>query len=486
MPDFSCSRRCPGLGQGPGQKEFIRPAFSVVPQRLAARCLTLVVLLFVVSGVQAETGWVSVVQDGARVVQIDQGSVLPSDGGTRVAWARVLLSATEAATSDHVAVHSLNRYDCVNRNLTTLRRRFVDGQNIIVREEAPTRLQAQPVVSGTVDERLWRAVCQPASLGDLARIAAQAERIVAEAPSESLQTGVSRRGSAITQAAAPVSEAVVVSVARAASDAASTYPVEMSRVETESADRIAAALEEARALSAARAAQRAPAVPGLSWSYHGDRGPENWGRLSPDWKLCASGQRQSPVNLGNGIHLDLEPPGFQYVPTRFRVSDSGRALEVTVGAGLSLSFREHVFELEQLSFHNPSEILIEGRASPLSVHLHHRAADGTLAIVVVMFELGPHLHAELQTILNNLPLDRGGWFMPRSTLDPTGFLPVESGHFEFHGSLSTPPCTEGVAWVVMKSPLMVSAEQLEILQRLHLDNRRPVQALNNRLILETR
>ncbi len=442
----------------------------------------------------ADDGWVTVFGDGARQVQIDRASVLPSDGGTRVAWARVLLSSSEADGTDHVAAHALNRYDCVNRSVTTLRRRFVDARNMIVREEVPTLLRAQAVVSGTVDERLWREICQPATLRDLARIAAEAESIVAATTPEAAQAAGGRQ----VQAAAPVTEAVLMSVAEAAAVAAAAATLANEPVAPE--QRAAAppsvtasvtpsvtAIQAAEAATrATRAAQRQPAGPTIHWSYHGDKGPEHWAQLSPEWKLCATGQRQSPIDLRGGIRLDLDAPRFEYGPTRFRVSDSGRALEVHVGAGLAAVIRGHVFELNHLSFHVPAEVRVDGRASPLAVHLHHRSADNSHAVLVVLFESGAEPHPELQTVLNNLPLDRGGWYMPQVTFDPLAFLPQQPGHFEFHGSLSTPPCTEGVVWIVMKSPLTASLEQIQILRRLHSDNVRPIQAANDRLILETR
>ena len=439
-----------------------------------------VVVLGLSFAAYAQEGWDTVMQDREREVQIDRGSVMLSDRGTRVAWARVVLSPAEAAIAGHNFVQALNRYDCVNRSITTLRRRYLDARNIIVREESVSDPRAMTVVANSVDERLWREVCQPGGMAELERIAAEATRLISEMGGDTVVRDapvlqVPREPSAER---APVVDAVSVPVA----------PQAIPPSETRTAPVVAPAPEpvETSARPATRSRTPVVVIDPRGWSYHGESGPANWGKMDPEWALCARGARQSPVDLRDGIRLDLEPVRFDYRETRFRVSDSGRALEVYVGEGLSVDIRGQHFALTRMSFHTPSEIRIDGRPSPLAVHFHHQSEAGMQAIVAVSFQGGGAAHPVLQEILNAMPIDRGAWHMSQATIEPAGLVPADPAYFLFLGSLSTPPCTEGVTWVAMKTPVVVSDEQIEILRRLHPDNARPVQPLNNRLVLESR
>jgi carbonic anhydrase len=231
----------------------------------------------------------------------------------------------------------------------------------------------------------------------------------------------------------------------------------------------------------------AAAVTAEQWSYDGDTGPEHWGRLRPEWKLCADGKQQSPIDVAGGIAVDLEPPRFDYRPTHFRITDTGRTLKVDVGAGMGVEIRGQRYELEHLQFHRPSVERVGGQASAMTVHFHHRAADGRIAIVAVLLERGEMPHPLVQTLWNSLPLERGGHYMPASaTIDPATLIPADASHYLYLGSLVTPPCTEGVTWVVMKSALTLSDDQLAIFGRLYPRNARPLQPRNGRIVLESR
>ena len=443
--------------------------------------LSLCVAVLGVSGAAyAQEGWETVMQDREREVQIDRGSVMRSDRGTRVAWARVVLSSSEAAIAGHAVVQALNRYDCVNRSITTLRRRYLDSRNIIVREESVGEPRAVTVAANSVDERLWREVCQPGGMAELERIAEEATRIIAEMGGEAVTRDAPARRVPAEQPAerAPVIDAVSVPVA------AQTAPPSEARTTPVTPPASESAAVAARTSVRPRAS--ASIVEPRRWSYSGESGPANWGRMHPEWALCEQGSRQAPIDLREGIRLDLEPVAFDYRETRFRVSDSGRALEVHVGEGLSVTIRGQRFALTHMSFHTPSEIRVDGRISPLAVHFHHQDQEGMQAIVAVSFQGGGAQHPMLQEILNAMPIDRGAWHMPGTTIVPGALVPEDPAYFLFLGSLSTPPCTEGVTWVAMKTPVVVSDEQIAVLRRLHPDNARPVQALNNRLVLESR
>jgi len=458
----------------------------------------------------ADDSWETVMRDRNRQVQIDRASIIQSDGGTKVAWARVVLTPTEAAAAGYMAVQALNRYDCVNRSILTVSRRYLDARNIVVREERVVDPRPQLVSSNTVDERLWREVCRPPSVADLEKIADEVGRIVTTmsddaavvrpavmTPPAVRERTPERREAAPTRSSAPAQSEAARAAVR---EALPAVPVRATAQPTSAAATplpvVAAAapavLPAPRATppaTAPAAATRTPAAAArqlADWSYEGDTGPEQWGRLRPEWAVCASGTRQSPIDLRDGVGVDLEPVLFDYRSSRFRVTDTGKTLEVRVGAGLGAEIRGERFELTHFQFHSPSEIRINGRVSDLGLHLHHRDADGRIAIVAIAVEGGGEPHALIQTLWNSLPLDRGAYYMPQVAVDLNALLPDSPAHYLYLGSLTAPPCTEGVTWVVMKAPMRISDEQLTVFRRLYTNNARPVQALNDRLILESR
>lgn len=225
---------------------------------------------------------------------------------------------------------------------------------------------------------------------------------------------------------------------------------------------------------------------GEGWSYAGDTGPDRWGGLRPDWKLCSTGLRQSPIDLRNGIAVELDPVKFDYGATRFRIIDTGNMLRVNVDSGMTMEVRGQRYMLDYITLHRPSEERVGGGASDMVVHFHHRDGDGKPAMLGVLLAVGEQRNAQLQVVLNNLPLEKGSTYMPEATIDLAALLPSNPGHFLYMGSLTTPPCTEGVLWVVMKEPVVLSAGQLEIFTRLYPRNSRPIQPTAGRLVLESR
>lgn len=232
-------------------------------------------------------------------------------------------------------------------------------------------------------------------------------------------------------------------------------------------------------------------MPGLpprteSWSYAGDTGPERWGRLHPDWKLCADGERQSPIDLRDGLAVELDPVKFDYPATAFRITDTGNMLRVDVTEALSMEVRGERYRLEYFTLHRPSQERVGGGASAMAVHFHHRASDGKAAILGVLMERGEEPNPLLQVLLNNLPLEKRSPYAPAAMIDLGAFIPASPGHFLYMGSMTTPPCTEGVLWVVMKEPVQLSDDQQALFSRLYPRNSRPIQHPKGRRVLESR
>lgn len=235
---------------------------------------------------------------------------------------------------------------------------------------------------------------------------------------------------------------------------------------------------------AQRAAARAPARPLGPWSYQGETGPQAWGSLRPEYSLCAKGERQSPIDLRDGLAVDLEPIGFHYRPGEFSVIDNGHTVKVKLAPGSHIELGGRRFELQHFQFHRPSEHRIDGRQFEMSLHLMHRDPEGRLAVVAVQLGRGAAQQA-MQTVLNNLPLERNQEARARVPLNPGELLPEDRRYYTYMGSLSTPPCTEGVQWVVLRQPVSAAPEQIDIFSRLYPLNARPVQNAAGRRILQS-
>ena len=239
--------------------------------------------------------------------------------------------------------------------------------------------------------------------------------------------------------------------------------------------------EPRRAAAAPRASAPKAAAKAEPWGYEGQFGPEHWAELKPEFAACSAGKRQSPIDIRDGISVQLEPVQFDYKPSSFRVIDTGHTVQVNVSPGNSIEVMGKRFELMQFHFHRPSEERINGRQFDMVAHLVHKDLDGKLAVIAVLLDRGS-VQPIVQTVWNNLPLEKGEEVVARATLDLNGLLPAERGYFTYMGSLTTPPCSEGVLWMVMRNPVSISPEQISIFSRLYPMNARPVQSASGRLI----
>ena len=222
----------------------------------------------------------------------------------------------------------------------------------------------------------------------------------------------------------------------------------------------------------------------IAWSYQGNQGPAAWARISPEFALCGSGKRQSPVDLRNSIQVHLEPLSFEYQSSEFKVRDDGRGIHVQVAPGSVINLRGQRYELKSIRFHTPAQEHIEGKIYDMSAELLHRAQDGRMLVVVLMFEKG-EAHSGVQQVLNHLPLDSNEEVKIQQPVDWVRWWPPGQGYYIYMGSLTEPPCTEGVLRVIMKNPATVSAEQMGAFSRIHPMNARPVQPMAGRLLKET-
>jgi carbonic anhydrase len=219
----------------------------------------------------------------------------------------------------------------------------------------------------------------------------------------------------------------------------------------------------------------------VHWAYAGDTGPDSWGRLKPEFQQCMLGKRQSPIDIREGIPVQLDPIQFDYRPSGFRVIDNGHTVQVNVEPGNSITVNGRRYDLLQFHFHRPSEERINGRQFEMVAHLVHKDLDGRLAVVAVLMDQGK-AHPLVQMVWNNLPLEKNQEHVALASLDMNLLLPELRSYYTYMGSLTTPPCTEGVLWLVMKQPAAMSREQISVFSKLYQMNARPIQSAAGRLI----
>ncbi|MFO1319405.1 MAG: carbonic anhydrase family protein [Burkholderiales bacterium] len=222
----------------------------------------------------------------------------------------------------------------------------------------------------------------------------------------------------------------------------------------------------------------------VHWAYNGQTGAQNWHKLSRDYAACAEGKRQSPIDIKEGVRVQLDALKFDYKPSALKVINNGHTIQVAYEAGSSVIVGDTPYELVQFHFHRPAEERVNGRVFDMVAHLVHKSKDGQLAVVAVLLMIGDE-NPFIRTLWNYLPLDVGLEENIGSVkIDVTQLLPKIRGYYTYMGSLTTPPCTEGVRWIVMRTPVQVSRAQVATFGRLYDMNARPLQASNGRLIKE--
>jgi len=220
----------------------------------------------------------------------------------------------------------------------------------------------------------------------------------------------------------------------------------------------------------------------VHWTYSGERGPERWGELSKAFATCSEGKSQSPIDIVDPIDVDLNPIGFTYRGSTTAVVNNGHTLQVDVDPGNSLAIDGQVFELIQFHLHSPSEHRIQGELFALEVHFVHQNNRGELAVVAVSFRDGPR-NDGIATIGDSAPA-KAGTSKPLDTpIAELEIMPASTAHYRYSGSLTTPPCTEGVLWLVLEATGSVSREQVDKFVKLIGEDARGPQPLNGRRVV---
>ena len=220
------------------------------------------------------------------------------------------------------------------------------------------------------------------------------------------------------------------------------------------------------------------------WSYGGKTGPIVWSKLDPAYAACNKGHEQSPIDI-HGAHLNkaLQPIEFHYISGGVTFENNGHTLLATVHPGSYIVADGVRYDLVQFHFHHPGEEVVKGKFADMGVHLVHKSADGKLAVVAVRFQQDQDIpNALLSTLWQHLPTAPGKSEVITEPINPGGFLPQDRGYWTYTGSLTAPPCTEGVRWFIFQQDMTMSRSQFKLANALLHVNSRPLQDAHGRHI----
>lgn len=222
------------------------------------------------------------------------------------------------------------------------------------------------------------------------------------------------------------------------------------------------------------------------WTYEGEAGPENWGSLGEAYAVCGSGMAQSPINIlvADFIEADLTNIQFNYGTTKLNANNTGHGIQVDVDAGSSISYNGIVYDLKQFHFHTPSEHTVEGEHADMEVHfVHEDPLTKNLAVIGIFMAMDGDDNAAYADVFANMLPEAGKKTIADVTLDLNALLPEDTTYLTYQGSLTTPPCSQIVRWLVLGGAVYLSQAQIEAFQAIYAMNARPTQDQNDRDLL---
>lgn len=220
------------------------------------------------------------------------------------------------------------------------------------------------------------------------------------------------------------------------------------------------------------------------WSYEGAHGPEHWGDLDAASRVCTIGTQQSPIAIDAAVEARLAPLQFSWARRADTLVNNGHTIQLNFSDGGALEVGADLYKLVQFHFHHPSEHLIHDKGFPMEVHFVHRAASGSLGVVGVLMTVGKPNPVFAQ-IAAAMPAAVGATVAAGPGIDPSGLLPQGHGYYRYSGSLTTPPCSETVDWMLLTDPIEVAEADVDAFAKLYPLNARPAQKLDRRFVLHS-
>ena len=226
------------------------------------------------------------------------------------------------------------------------------------------------------------------------------------------------------------------------------------------------------------------AAEGAHWSYEGAGGPAKWGDLDAANKACSLGSQQSPINIGPTIKSQLPALKLSWDKTADTIVNNGHTIQLNFAEGSTLRLGDTTYKLLQVHFHRPSEHLIGGKSFPMEAHFVHADASGALAVVGALMVAGKP-NPVFSKIIATMPTHEGEPVKADPAINPNGLLPRRLGYYRYPGSLTTPPCSETVEWLLLTDPIQVADADIAGFAKLYAMNARPVQKANRRDLLRS-
>jgi len=224
------------------------------------------------------------------------------------------------------------------------------------------------------------------------------------------------------------------------------------------------------------------AAEGAHWSYEGEAGPAKWGDLDAANKVCSIGSQQSPIDIGATVKTQLPPLKLNWGKSADTIVNNGHTIQLNFAEGSTLRLGNVTYKLVQVHFHRPSEHLIGGKNFPMEAHFVHRAETGALAVVGVLLAEGKP-NATFGKIVATMPAKEGPAGKADAAINPNALLPAKLSYYRYEGSLTTPPCSEVVDWLLLTTPMQVAASDVAAFAKLYPMNARPAQKDNRRFVL---
>ncbi|HEY3299833.1 MAG TPA: surface-adhesin E family protein [Methylophilaceae bacterium] len=452
---------------------------------------TILLILCLVTPFNANAAiWVNLHEDSVSKLMLDKESILEKDG-LKKAWVKIEYKVpqknNELVEKEYNVSKLLWYFDCSSEKAATSQI-FQYYKNEIVYSAAiePKSAQFLEPIPDTDMDISMRHVCGPKkaapvktpdtdsdkSKSDKANVDSKASEKPNAAKASGDKSAPDAKGA---EASKPAVAAVKPAGDKGVQD------------KSDAVTKTAPAKNELAVVSSAKAAALATkpeANKPPRWAYEGKEGPENWAKLSPEFAMCETGRNQSPINVDSTIHAVLKPLKTIQKFAAKEILNNGRTIQVNFKEGNMMVFDSAAYQLKQVQFHAPSENTIHGESFPLEAHFVHADSKGNLTVIAVLFKEGKE-NEGLTRLWEQLPAEEGPPASIKSRVLPTDLIPKNPTYFRFSGSLTTPPCSEGVRWVLMKTPMTASKEQIEAFKKaMHHNNNRPIQALNGRAVLE--
>ncbi len=438
------------------------------------KALAIFMACFIYSPITQAATWVKLNDNAMSKLLLDKQSIV-TQAALKKVWVKVEYKTPQKNPDSVDKVYNLSKalwhFDCANQTSATT--------------QVFQYLNQELVYSASVDMKGAEFI-EPMPDSDLQIAMQYVCKSYQSAPAT--KPAAPNAGAEKTTAAPPKQESAPANSAPTTADAPPIKPAEPSANPERNA-----ALEKPEATNPASPAptqlEQAPSKPtktssSKNWGYTGKTGPDQWGKLSNEYAACASGLNQSPVAFESTIHSALKPIRVIHKFAAKEILSTPNGLRVLFKEGNMMVLDKTAFQLKHLDFHTPSEHQLNGQSYPLEIQLWHEDSKKNIAIMSVLFKAGDP-NAELTELLAQLPQKAGESIKLKTRYTPNELMPTNPQYYRYSGSLTSPPCHEGVRWIVMKSPLQVSAEQVQaITTAIGGHNSRPIQPLHGRSVLE--